>query len=560
MKRPTYIPALILLIALSLRLYALNFGLPLAEARPDELTIAFQAMKFGTFDFNPHSFNYPSLFKYIVFVIFGVYYAIGRVLGIFSGQEDFLRSFFTGAVDFRLLMRLLSALMGTVGVALLLRGRSGQYGAFFLAICFLHVRDSHFGVTDISMITLATATVLAAMSLLKQRSLVMALLAGALGGLATSTKYNGALLCIPIAFAALLPSAGMPWWPDRGRWQRLGAAALAMIGGFVLGTPYALLDVSTFIKDFSYETHHLAEGQFVDVGLGWVHHLSDSLRYGMGIPLLSAGILGIIFGFYKDYRQSLVLYSFPLVYYLFIGRGETAFFRYILPVVPFLCMAAGALVGRFRYAWGLALMVALPSIFSSLSALRIMGQGDTRDAMGAWIEGHLPNGAVLVHAGTYSGAPMLQRNVENQTREYAAKAGRADVAGFRKPDDPRWYDRSRPSYDVLFVQKEGIDFASQVPMEKILAEPPAYLLVEDYFLIHYSSVPDALGPFLQAHYTLLHEETAWNGVVSPVFDQQDAFYLPVDGFSGFERMGPSLRLYALNAPPSEAASGLVPVP
>jgi hypothetical protein len=41
---------------------------------------------------------------------------------------------------------------------------------------------------------------------------------------------------------------------------------------------------------------------------------------------------------------------------------------------------------------------------------------------------------------------MLQRNAVNQTREYAAKLGRADASGFRKPDDPRWYRADRPMY------------------------------------------------------------------------------------------------------------------
>lgn len=59
-------PILLLALAAFLRFRGLDFGLPLAESRPDEMTIAYQAMKFGRGDLNPHSFNYPSLFKYLV--------------------------------------------------------------------------------------------------------------------------------------------------------------------------------------------------------------------------------------------------------------------------------------------------------------------------------------------------------------------------------------------------------------------------------------------------------------------------------------------------------------
>lgn len=549
--RPPFSRVLAMMIvggALILRFYALNFGLPLAEARPDELTIAFQAMKFGTFDFNPHSFNYPTFFKYLTFGVFGLYYAMGRLLGFFSGQEDFLRSFFTGAVYFRLLMRMISATAGTIGVALLLwtpdpgarrPGLGGLASALLLAGCFLHVRDSHFGVTDITMVSLAVASVLLAHRLQQAPTLKNALLAGAMAGLTTSTKYNGALLCLPIALA-LWPASGRPRTAEL---RLLMTAAGAMVAGFFAGSPYALLDFGAFWRDFSYETRHLVEGHRVDVGIGWVHHLTASLRYGMGIPMLLAALLGLGVAFWKDRRQAVVLYSFPLAYYLFIGRGETAFFRYILPVIPFLCMAAGTLLARSRGALLWVLLMLLPSLYSTGMALHLMGAGDTRDGMGAWIEANVPTESTLVHAGTYSGAPMLQRNVSNQSREYAAKAGRADVQGFRKPDDPRWYDRSRPAYDVLFVQKEGIDFASTLPLQQILEQPPEWLLLEDYFLVHYSAVPPELLRLVEEHYTLVREEKAWEGPVDPVFDQQDAFYLPVDGFSGFTRMGPGLKLY-----------------
>lgn len=542
-----WVPAAILALALALRVAGLDFGLPLAEARPDEMTIAFQAMKFGTGDLNPHSFNYPSLFKYVVFAIFGAYYVVGRVLGEFSGQEDFLRTFFSGAVTFRLLMRAWSVVAGVGAVALLLRSPGGRWGAALLAVCFLHVRDSHFGVTDATMTTLCVAAVVASLRLADKGTTGAALLAGALAGLATSTKYNAALLALPVALGA---------WASPGATVPLVATgAAAMVGAFVAGSPYALLDFATFRKDFLYEVSHLSTGHFVDVGNGWVHHLTRSLRYGLGVPLLVGGIGGLALGAVRDGRRGLVLVAFPLAYYAAIGRGETAFFRYMLPVVPFLCMGAGVLLeaaARVRgraLAGALAAAMALPTLNAAVQADRLMLAGDTRDAMGRWIEANVPADAVLVHAGAYTGAPMLQRNVVNQTREFDAKAGRADASGFRKPDDPRWYDPTRPAYDVLFVRKPGIDFASQVDVDALVADPPEWLLVEDYFLVHYSAVPDAVRALAAARYEVVREESALDGPVrAPVFDQQDAFYLPAAGFSGFARMGPTLRLYRLRAP------------
>jgi hypothetical protein len=533
----------VLAIALAFRLWGLDFGLPMAEARPDEMTIAFQAMKFGRGDLNPHSFNYPSLFKYIVFAQFGAYFVVGKILHFFAGQEDFLRAFFDGAVDFRLMMRLWSAMMGTLGVALLIRSPGGLWSALLLAVSFLHVRDSHFGVTDITMVTLATGAVLLADRMRGSGRVRDAVFAGLIAGLATSTKYNAALLAVPLTAAALLAPAG--------RLRLVAAAGGSMVFAFLLGTPYALLDFNTFVQDFGYEMEHLAAGHHVDVGNAWVHHLRASLRHGLGEPLLAAGIFGVLLSFGWDRRQAVVYFSFPIVYYIAIGRGETAFYRYILPVVPFLCISAGMIAVRLRTAGWISALVytvvlALPTALTSAQTIRLMAAGDTRDAMGTWIEANIPTDTTIVHAGAYTGAPMLQRNVANQTREFEAKQGRSDSAGFRKPDDMKWYSAVRPMYDVLFVRKEGIDFASQVDVAALSAAPPPWILVEDYFLTHYSAVPAEITSLVAEKYELAHTEAATDGYVrSPIFDQQDAFYLPVANFQGFLRMGPTLNLYRL---------------
>ena len=548
--RPSLALVSIVVLALALRVAGLDFGLPLAEARPDEQTIAFQAMKFGRGDLNPHSFNYPSLFKYLTFALFGGDFAIGRVLGRFTGQEDFLRSFFAADIEFRRRMRALSAVMGTVGVALLARAPGRLWGSFFLAVSFLHVRDSHFGVTDITMVTLTTGAVLLAVELQRRGALRMAVGAGLVAGLATSTKYNAALLAIPLVAAAWgAQGGGGLVWSGRARGKLAAAALTAMIGGFLIGTPYALLDSGQFLTDFRYEMGHLAEGHYVDVGRGWMHHATATLPDAVGWPVYVLGAGAILMSFFANFRLALVLFSFPLVYYVAIGRGHTAFYRYMLPVVPFVCIGAGAFFDAVNLRFGrvgaviMALLVASPSIWRSVEADRLFVAGDTRQAMGQWIEENVPTNEVIVHAGAYTGAPMLQRNVPNQTREFEAKAGRADAGGFRKPDEMKWYRAETPMYDVLFLRKLGIDFASQLDVAEVLANPPPWLEIEASGLDFYSEVAPEIQALASTRYELVHEEIAADDPGKATFDQQDAFYMPTDGFGAFSRMGPNLRLY-----------------
>ena len=50
------------------------------------------------------------------------------------------------------------------------------------------------------------------------------------------------------------------------------------------------------------------------LGRGWVVHLVSSLRFGLGTPLLLAGILGLVWLLVKDRRSGIFLTLFPVVY------------------------------------------------------------------------------------------------------------------------------------------------------------------------------------------------------------------------------------------------------
>jgi hypothetical protein len=573
MSRRFLVPLAIVALALALRFTALDFGLPLAESRPDELTLGFQAMKFGRGDLNPHSFNYPTLWKYVQFGGFGGWFAAGKLTGEIPNQDAFLRDFFLAETPYRWVQRALSALAGVVTVTMLLRtpgtlggtdgaSSTGRWAALFLAVCALHVRESRFGTTDAPVTMFVTAALLAAFALVREGGWRWAAVAGAFAGLAASTKYPGALACVPVGVAALLapvvsetPHAAP--WNVRLRWT--AAAAAASVVAFLLGSPYVALDFGQFVKDLRFEAAHLAAGHHVSVGSGWWYHLRVSLGEGMGWGLLAAGLAGVVVAARRS-REGVVLASFVLGYWLFIGRGNTAFFRYMLPVVPALCMGAGVLVASLpRASWrvALALGALVPTVVPMLQLTRLLRAEDTRSEMGAWIEANVPANAEILHAGAPAGCPLLQRDVANQTREFEARQGRADSAGFRKPDDPRWYDTTRPAYDVWYLQRPatafskmaadaGFDYASTRTIADALATKPAWILVESSPLAAYSTVDPAVlamvqGPAYRAVHVARGHDSA--RAAASRMDVQDAFYAPLVGFDGWDAPGPNLVLY-----------------
>src|SRR4029078_3292169 len=105
--------------------------------------------------------------------------------------------------------------------------------------------------------------------------------------------------------------------------------------------PLAVLDSQKFFGDVLSEARHLAEGHARDLGPGWLYHATTTLRYGLGLPLLLSGVAGLVILVVRQPRKGLIVALYPMAFYVVAGRGRTGFFRYMLPIVPFLCWSAG---------------------------------------------------------------------------------------------------------------------------------------------------------------------------------------------------------------------------
>src|SRR5262245_1994752 len=72
---------LILVVAAVVRFWGIGFGLPFVLARPDELLIVATVLGFFTTTLNPHFFDYPALYLYVLFALLSVYYVWSRIAG-----------------------------------------------------------------------------------------------------------------------------------------------------------------------------------------------------------------------------------------------------------------------------------------------------------------------------------------------------------------------------------------------------------------------------------------------------------------------------------------------
>ncbi|MFB3881143.1 MAG: phospholipid carrier-dependent glycosyltransferase [Armatimonadota bacterium] len=343
--------------ALAVRLLGIGWGLPNSQHyfsyHPDEIFLLMPAFGFAQGDWNPHFFNYGTLYIYLV----------GIPAVVFHLVPDPVR-FPQGLAPLYLAGRIVTALLGAATIPVLylaLRRESKGLAwgsALLLAICPLHVINSHYATVDVPATFFITLAFLFALRGAGQPTLKHAILAGLFVGLAAATKYNAALFLLPVLLAPLLATVGrvcrtpamaggrMPagrrswasWW--------LGVPISAALA-FRLCVPW--VGTPEFRKAFLFELEHARIGgtlAFVDTGSGWSYHLLHGLPVALGYPLLAAFIIGLALALRSESPALRLSLLWCLIYFAVIGFSKERFIRYLVPMMPFVCVLADLIVER----------------------------------------------------------------------------------------------------------------------------------------------------------------------------------------------------------------------
>ncbi|MDP6699874.1 MAG: glycosyltransferase family 39 protein, partial [Candidatus Latescibacteria bacterium] len=269
--------ALIGALALALRIWALDFGLP-SGLHPDEFSFVFIPLNFFSGDLNPHFFTYPTFHYYLLALVYLGCFTWEYLFGAGLSLEHFIAlHYFWERGQLLELARWVSALYGAATVVwagLLARrvfgARAGWMAACWLAVGVVHLRQSYLAGVDAAMTCFFVGAVWAAVRILQRDGMRDYVLAGGLVGLAAACKYPGALAGIAVVAAHLLARRSPL---ARGLWLS-GAAAL---GVFAFSSPYVLLDFGAFESHFSAQVAQMERGRGEIVGRGWLHHLRFSL-------------------------------------------------------------------------------------------------------------------------------------------------------------------------------------------------------------------------------------------------------------------------------------------
>jgi 4-amino-4-deoxy-L-arabinose transferase-like glycosyltransferase len=416
---PVLAIALIVLGALALRLWGLRGGLPYVDHPDEPNPINYVMRMLRTGDLNPHFFQKPSLYTYLLLGVLSVHYRLGLQSGLYGAldQMTITTHIYTTIPGFFVWGRVLTVALGGLTVAgVYLLGRrawgvaAGLIGALLLALSQFHIQHSQYVTTDVASALFVLLSFTCAVALAREGRWRDYLLAGALAGMAASTKYNAAVIVLPIAAAHLLG------WGRQSlaRAPRLAGAAAAAVLGFLLGTPYALLSWPEFVKGVAGQVAAYNDGSQGDIRGAW--NLRGYFNFFWDAGLLPPGCVALLLGlaillWRNDRRPAarktgVLWLSFGLPYLLLLLSQSTHFLRNFLPLFV-LCMLPIGVAGAAAFDWigrraprwrlpaaaALLTVLLLPSAAQTQAYAQRLGRGDTRVQLLGWLDAHVPPGA-----------------------------------------------------------------------------------------------------------------------------------------------------------------------
>jgi 4-amino-4-deoxy-L-arabinose transferase-like glycosyltransferase len=250
-------------------------------------------------------------------------------------------------------------------------------------------------------------------------------LAGLAIGAAVGTRYFLATLA-PV----LLLADVVLWWratgdvAERGRLVRAALAGLVCVAlGFVLTTPYFLLDLGTVLKNLTHEvrSEHLGADGFGFLGnLGWYATSALPATMSGGRVALALAVVEVVRAAWRrDVRVLLVVLAIA-TFVIAISTASLHWQRWLIQVLPlFALLAAGALLAAVRLVsrglrlgatataaiavLAVALLTAAPALAYARFALA-QGQPSTRIGAREWMIANLPAGSRI--ASDFYAAPL----------------------------------------------------------------------------------------------------------------------------------------------------------
>ncbi len=422
---------LVLILAAAVRFAGLHHGYPYSYY-PDEAHFVKRALSFGSFDFNPHWFHKPAFYMYLLFFEYGIYFIVGKVIGLWHSTADFAVSFIRNPGPFYMIGRVTTVLfsLGSIIIVYLLGERHlkkgvGLIAGLLLALSYGHVAASQDIKADTPTMFFTIASMLFLLNYYEQKNLKMLMIAAVLAGVGTATKEYS-IVMLPSMFLGILLVNGQKYTQKNKGVRKVVSEGFLVLLLFYLAhficSPYNFLDplgrrstkmVEVFMRFFRENTDSLeAASTVVEDRPGF---FQAALHYtgflfsprGLGVFICSLGFLGLMtLAFKFKHKKGLLLISYPVLFavisiYAAPFRAGT---RHQLPLYPFFALSAAYFFvltageqKRRQQVMGCLLAISLLyPVFLLVERVKENLAPDTRNLAKTWIESNLPSGSKIL--------------------------------------------------------------------------------------------------------------------------------------------------------------------
>lgn len=395
----------ILVLALGLRLWGIEYGLPFAYQIDEERVYVRKAVRMlDAGEINPHYMHNPPLLTYLLEAIYAVRYGGAEAHRLIGDVPDRGSLFLIG--------RVVVALIGTLAVWLTFVAarrffdrRVGLVAALLMAAAFLPVFYSHVALNNVPATAAALVSLIGTAGILRRGATRDYVLAGAFVGVAAATKYLDGIVLLPMLTAALVaPRGAGALSARRGIAVGLGAALAA----FVVCNPYALIKAQHFVGSLGTQGDAVERHKFGQDPDGGLAFYLRTFTWGLGWLPAFAALAGAALLARENRRLALVLVPVLPLFVLYMGLQTRYFGRWLLPAFPIACILAAyagvraadfvsARLRRPRLAAALAgvaaLALAAQGLVHSVHVDRVLSRPHTQNLAREWMLDHVPRDA-----------------------------------------------------------------------------------------------------------------------------------------------------------------------
>jgi hypothetical protein len=397
-------------VGLYIRFRHNGYGLPYVYNYDEATHFTNRAVSFFGDDLNPGYFQNPSAFTYLAYLTMRFIYGL---LGVHLQHGTVIRQFNGNPTPIWELARGLAAVLAMLGAAgVFWAGRRlwnagvGLAAAAILAFAFLPVTYSRIAVTDVGTFLPVALALYGALRVYERGLRRDYLLAGAATGLAVGFKYTAGLAIVPLILAG-----GIRFWrspaplPRRRELLDLVLAGVALVAVFAITTPYFFVHPIQAL--YQIKNQASAAGGTAKLGQsqegGFVYYLK-SFTWGFGWAATAAAIAGAVIELRRDRLRGLLLVSFPIVLFLYMGVQSRYFGRWMLPMYPVLVLLAGVAIVRLaslvrgrpwlQAAVGavVVLLILIQPLAADFRTSNVLGRRDTRQVLRDYLTSRYPPG------------------------------------------------------------------------------------------------------------------------------------------------------------------------